>query len=114
MPDILGIRKSSKIISTNKFGISLSPCSGEEAAWAPIFLDSNNEIFFSAEPHFQLLIEDDGVGFKKTQFNAEVMGNNIGMNIMQERATRIGAHIEIESIRTLRALACLRILDNAS
>ena len=57
----------------------------------------NVRIFFSAEPHFQLLIEDDGVGFKKTQFNAEVMGNNIGMNIMQERATRIGAHIEIES-----------------
>ncbi|CAC9611856.1 Nitrate/nitrite sensor protein [uncultured Gammaproteobacteria bacterium] len=57
----------------------------------------NVRILFSAEPHFQLLIEDDGVGFKKIQFNAEVMGNNIGMNIMQERATRIGAHIEIES-----------------
>ncbi|VVM20172.1 Nitrate/nitrite sensor protein (EC [uncultured Gammaproteobacteria bacterium] len=25
------------------------------------------------------------------------MGNNIGMNIMQERASRIGAHIDIES-----------------
>jgi two-component system nitrate/nitrite sensor histidine kinase NarX len=25
------------------------------------------------------------------------MGNNIGMNIMQERAARIGAQIEIES-----------------
>jgi hypothetical protein len=25
------------------------------------------------------------------------MGNNIGMNIMKERASRIGAHIDIES-----------------
>jgi two-component system nitrate/nitrite sensor histidine kinase NarX len=43
------------------------------------------------------LIEDDGVGFKKDQFGTEVMGNNIGMNIMKERADRIGASIEIES-----------------
>lgn len=57
----------------------------------------NVRILFSAEPHCQLLIEDDGIGFKKDQLDAEIMGNNIGMNIMKERAIRIGAHIEIES-----------------
>ncbi len=57
----------------------------------------NVRILLSAEPHCQLLIEDDGVGFKKDQFGTEVMGNNIGMNIMKERADRIGASIEIES-----------------
>ncbi len=57
----------------------------------------NVRILLSAEPHCQLLIEDDGVGFKKDQFDMEVMGNNIGMNIMKERAKRIGARIEIES-----------------
>jgi len=51
----------------------------------------------SAEPNCQLLIEDDGVGFKKDQFDTEVMGNNIGMNIMKERADQMGASIEIES-----------------
>jgi two-component system nitrate/nitrite sensor histidine kinase NarX len=51
----------------------------------------------SAEPNCQLLIEDDGVGFKKNQFDTEVMGNNIGMNIMKERAGQMGASIEIES-----------------
>lgn len=57
----------------------------------------NVRILFSAQPHYQLLIEDDGVGFEKGQLNTEIMGNNIGMNIMQERAARIGAQIEIES-----------------
>lgn len=57
----------------------------------------NVRILFSAEPKCQLLIEDDGIGFKKETFDAEVMGNNIGMNIMKERANRIGAHIDIES-----------------
>jgi two-component system nitrate/nitrite sensor histidine kinase NarX len=57
----------------------------------------NVRILLSAEPHCQLLIEDDGVGFKKDQYGTEVMGNNIGMNIMKERADRIGASIEIES-----------------
>lgn len=57
----------------------------------------NVRILFSAEPHCQLLIEDDGVGFEKRQLNTEIMGNNIGMHIMQERAQRIGAQIEIES-----------------
>jgi two-component system nitrate/nitrite sensor histidine kinase NarX len=57
----------------------------------------NVRILLSAEPNFQLLIEDDGIGFKKDQFDTEVMGNNIGMNIMKERASRMGASIEIES-----------------
>ena len=57
----------------------------------------NVRILFSAEPQCQLLIEDDGVGFKKDTLDTEVMGNNIGMNIMKERASRIGAHIDIES-----------------
>jgi two-component system nitrate/nitrite sensor histidine kinase NarX len=57
----------------------------------------NVRILLSAEPNCQLLIEDDGVGFKKDQFDTEVMGNNIGMNIMKERADQMGASIEIES-----------------
>lgn len=57
----------------------------------------NVRILFSAEPQCQLLIEDDGVGFKKDILDTKTMGNNIGMSIMQERAQRIGAHIEIES-----------------
>ncbi len=57
----------------------------------------NVRILLSAEPHCQLLIEDDGIGFEKDSSNDALMGNNIGMNIMQERATRIGASIEVES-----------------
>ncbi|WP_231893495.1 GAF domain-containing sensor histidine kinase [Bathymodiolus septemdierum thioautotrophic gill symbiont] len=57
----------------------------------------NVRILLSAEPVCQLLIEDDGIGFEKERLDTEIMGNNIGMNIMQERAQRIGAHIEIES-----------------
>ncbi len=57
----------------------------------------NVRILLSTEPNCQLLIEDDGMGFKKDQFDVEVMGNNIGMKIMKERAKRIGARIEIES-----------------
>jgi two-component system nitrate/nitrite sensor histidine kinase NarX len=57
----------------------------------------NVRILLSVEPHQQLLIEDDGVGFEKDKNISEIMGNNIGMNIMQERAQRIGAQIEIES-----------------
>lgn len=57
----------------------------------------NVRILFSAQPYCQLLIEDDGVGFEKEQLDTEIMGNNIGMNIMKERAQLIGAHIEIES-----------------
>jgi len=57
----------------------------------------NVRILLSAEPNCQLLIEDDGIGFKKDQLDTEVMGNNIGMNIMKERAGQMGASIEIES-----------------
>jgi len=57
----------------------------------------NVRIMLSAEPNCRLLIEDDGVGFKKERLDTEVMGNNIGMNIMNERAERIGAHIEVET-----------------
>ncbi|WP_428086539.1 GAF domain-containing sensor histidine kinase [Candidatus Thioglobus sp.] len=57
----------------------------------------NVRILLTAEPHCQLLIEDDGVGFVKNQDVREIMGNNIGMNIMQERAHRVGAQMEVES-----------------
>jgi two-component system nitrate/nitrite sensor histidine kinase NarX len=57
----------------------------------------NVRILLTANPYPQLLIEDDGVGFVKDQNTSEVMGNNIGMNIMKERAQRVGAEIEVES-----------------
>ncbi len=57
----------------------------------------NVRILLSAEPSCQLLIEDDGTGFEKDKNASEIMGNNIGMNIMKERADRIGAKLEIES-----------------
>ncbi len=57
----------------------------------------NVRVLLLSEPNCQLLIEDDGVGFAKDQNESEIMGNNIGMNIMKERAARISASIEIES-----------------
>ncbi|MBT3277684.1 ATP-binding protein [Candidatus Thioglobus sp.] len=57
----------------------------------------NVRILLTAEPYCQLLIEDDGIGFVKDQGASEIMGNNIGMNIMKERAQRVGAQIEVES-----------------
>ena len=57
----------------------------------------NVRILLTAKPHCKLLIEDDGIGFVKDQSLGEIMGNNIGINIMKERAERIGAEIEIES-----------------
>jgi two-component system nitrate/nitrite sensor histidine kinase NarX len=57
----------------------------------------NVRILLTANPYPQLLIEDDGVGFVKDQTTSEIMGNNIGMNIMKERAHRVGAEIEVES-----------------
>ena len=57
----------------------------------------NVRILLTANPYPQLLIEDDGVGFVKDQTTSEIMGNNIGMNIMKERAQRVGAEIEVES-----------------
>ncbi|MDP6104108.1 MAG: histidine kinase [Gammaproteobacteria bacterium] len=57
----------------------------------------NVRILLVSEPTCKLLIEDDGVGFQKDQDEYEIMGNNIGMNIMKERAEIIGAKIDIES-----------------
>jgi two-component system nitrate/nitrite sensor histidine kinase NarX len=57
----------------------------------------NVRILLTAQPNCQLLIEDDGIGFVKDSGSSEIMGNNIGMNIMKERAQRIGAKIEVES-----------------
>jgi two-component system nitrate/nitrite sensor histidine kinase NarX len=57
----------------------------------------NVRILLTANPYPKLLIEDDGVGFVKEQNTSEIMGNNIGMNIMKERAQRVGAEIEVES-----------------
>ncbi|MCH9712021.1 MAG: GAF domain-containing protein [Proteobacteria bacterium] len=57
----------------------------------------NVRILLTAQPSCQLLIEDDGIGFVKDSGTSEIMGNNIGMNIMKERAQRIGAKIEVES-----------------
>jgi two-component system nitrate/nitrite sensor histidine kinase NarX len=45
----------------------------------------------------QLLIEDDGKGFDKQAKKQNDNGNNIGIKIMQERAQRMGAKLEIES-----------------
>jgi two-component system nitrate/nitrite sensor histidine kinase NarX len=57
----------------------------------------NVRILLSTKPHCQLLIEDDGIGFVKDKNINKIMGNNIGINIMKERAQRVGAQIEIES-----------------
>lgn len=57
----------------------------------------NVRILLLNQPHFHLLIEDDGVGFTKNKKADKSMGNNIGMRIMQERADSIGAQIDIES-----------------
>lgn len=54
-------------------------------------------ILLSSEPYCKLLIEDDGIGFKKEYLDLGVMGNNIGFNIMQERANRMGAVVKVES-----------------
>lgn len=57
----------------------------------------NVRVFLLAKPDCQLLIEDDGIGFEKDACEHAVMGNNIGLRIMQERADSIGAHLKIES-----------------
>lgn len=47
-----------------------------------------------------LLIEDDGIGIKKThntQANNSKTGNHIGLRIMQERATNINAKLTVDS-----------------
>jgi two-component system nitrate/nitrite sensor histidine kinase NarX len=57
----------------------------------------NVRVLLRAKPVCKLLIEDDGVGFEKDQDEVELLGNNIGMNIMKERANSVGAKLYIES-----------------
>ena len=57
----------------------------------------NVRIMIKQEPSPQLIIEDDGVGFKKQKNNNKEFGNNIGLKIMRERASAIDAKFDIES-----------------
>jgi len=50
----------------------------------------------SGESDYQVLIEDDGVGFAK-QTKSSSAGEHIGLKIMQERARRFGGELDIES-----------------
>lgn len=50
----------------------------------------------SGESNYQVLIEDDGVGFAREQKNTG-SGEHIGLKIMQERARRFGGELDIES-----------------
>ena len=45
---------------------------------------------------YKVLIEDDGVGFDQPTSSGH-SGEHIGLNIMQDRATRIGGHLAVES-----------------
>jgi two-component system nitrate/nitrite sensor histidine kinase NarX len=57
----------------------------------------NVRIMIKQEPSPQLIIEDDGVGFKKQKNNNKEFGNNIGLKIMRERASAIDAKFDIDS-----------------
>ncbi len=46
---------------------------------------------------YVLLVEDDGVGFSAPRKAAGRPGEHIGLSILEERARRIGARLEIES-----------------
>ncbi len=46
---------------------------------------------------YVLLVEDDGVGFSAVRKAAGRPGEHIGLSILEERARRIGASLEIES-----------------
>ena len=46
---------------------------------------------------YVLLVEDDGVGFSAPRQAAGRPGEHIGLSILEERARRIGARLEIES-----------------
>ncbi|KOR28298.1 hypothetical protein TI04_11330, partial [Achromatium sp. WMS2] len=46
---------------------------------------------------YSLLIEDDGIGFTRSLPNSHVAGEHLGLSIMEERAQRIGAKLDIES-----------------
>jgi two-component system nitrate/nitrite sensor histidine kinase NarX len=50
----------------------------------------------TGETDYQVLIEDDGIGFARTPTNGTT-GEHIGLKIMQERARRFGGSLEIES-----------------
>ena len=50
----------------------------------------------SGANHYQVLIEDDGIGFSEPPSNGRA-GEHIGLKIMQERARRFGGKLEIES-----------------
>ncbi|GMT40747.1 MAG: hypothetical protein IEMM0001_1482 [bacterium] len=50
----------------------------------------------SGKTNYQVLIEDDGVGFARLQTNGGA-GEHIGLKIMQERARRFGGELDIES-----------------
>lgn len=47
--------------------------------------------------YFQLLVEDDGVGFPVTQRQDGSEGEHIGLSIMQERADRLNGELRLES-----------------
>lgn len=50
----------------------------------------------TGETDYQVLIEDDGIGFSDQPTNGRA-GEHIGLKIMQERARRFGGKLEIES-----------------
>jgi len=50
----------------------------------------------TGETNYQVLIEDDGVGFARKQRDGST-GEHIGLKIMQERARRFGGELDIES-----------------
>ena len=50
----------------------------------------------TGEIDYQVLIEDDGVGFSSQPKNGNA-GEHVGLKIMQERARRFGGNLEIES-----------------
>ncbi|MEA1888283.1 MAG: histidine kinase [Pseudomonadota bacterium] len=50
----------------------------------------------TGDRNYQVLIEDDGIGFARQQKNGGA-GEHIGLKIMQERARRLGGELDIES-----------------
>jgi len=50
----------------------------------------------TGDSNYQVLIEDDGVGFVRQQKNGGA-GEHIGLKIMHERARRLGGELDIES-----------------
>lgn len=50
----------------------------------------------SQHQHFNILIEDDGMGIE-SKVSSAIPGEHVGLTIMRERAARIGAELSIES-----------------